>query len=326
MKAANPQRWLIIGAFATIYLVWGSTYLANFYAIQAIPPFLMLGGRFLAAGLLLYLPGRKMKGGRPPWRHWRNATLMGFLFLGLGTGGVVWSEQFIDTGLVALIVAFQPLLIVLLLWLLKGKKPGWSTLFGVFLGIAGMVVLVGQTGFITGKETIFGIISIAISLLSWALASLYVNQVELPASRLQATAMQMIGGGICLFIMGALAGELTLFDPQAIDQRALLSWIYLVLFGSILGFSAFHFLLTQVSPDKVSTSNYVNPVVAMLLGWSLNGEVITSQSLLAALLLLGGVVFITAHRPPGERPPRRRIWLRPAQPPVRSGLAVNKSK
>ncbi len=320
------DRWLIIGAFATIYIVWGSTYLANYYAIQAIPPFLMLGSRFLAAGLLLYLPGRRLQGGRPPLRHWRNATLMGFLFLGLGTGGVVWSEQYIETGLVALMVAFQPLLIVMLLWMLRGQRPGLSTLLGVALGILGMVVLVGQAGFVTDQGTVLGIISISISLLAWALASLYLNQVELPASRLQATAMQMIGGGLTLLIMGTLAGELPDFHWRAIDLRSFLSWIYLVLFGSILAFSAFHFLLTQVSPDKVSTSNYVNPVVAMLLGWTLNDEVISRQSILAAILLLGGVIFINVTRKPGPPLLRRRIWLRPAQPRVGSGLAVKKSK
>lgn len=295
MKSAIPERSLIIGAFAVIYIVWGSTYLVNFWAIQVIPPFLMSGSRFFAAGLLLYLFS-KPKAGKPISRkQFLNAVLLGILFLTIGAGGVVWAEQYIDTGMVALIIAFDPLLILLLLWIIRGKRPKGLSLLGTALGIAGMALLVDQPQFIASKEAIWGLIAISLSMTAWAFASIYISTMALPASKTRSTALQMLGGGTCLFLVGGLSGEGADLDFSKINLNFTFSWLYLVFLGSLLAFSSFNYLLTKVSPAKVATSTYVNPVVALWLGWAFNAELISTQSLLAAGILLSGVIFINSQ-------------------------------
>lgn len=294
MRHGGKSGLLIIGAFAVVYVVWGSTYLVNYWAIQAIPPFLMSGTRFVTAGLLLYGAGRL--GGHPAghWIQWRNALWAGVLLLGVGTGGVVWAMQWVDTGIAALIVAFEPLLVVLLLWLMRGKRPGARSLLGVAIGIAGMALLVWQDALITNRNTAWGVGVIFLSILSWGYASIWVGQARQPASSLQAAAIQMLGGGLALCLVSWLSGEWRVFHWHQVDARAAWAWGYLVLLGSILAFSAFNYLLVRVSPEKVVTTNYVNPVVALFLGWSLNNEHVSLQSLGASALLLLGVFFIVS--------------------------------
>ncbi len=294
MQQEGKPGLLIAGAFAIVYVVWGSTYLVNYWAIQAIPPFLMSGTRFVAAGLLLYAVGRL--GGHPAgnWVQWRNALWAGVLLLGVGTGGVVWAMQWVDTGIAALIVAFEPLLVVLLLWLMRGKRPGMRSLVGVAVGIAGMALLVWQDALVTNKDTAWGIGVIFFSILSWGYASIWVGRARLPSSSMQTAAMQMLGGGLALCAVAWLSGEWRAFQWQQINARAAWAWAYLVLLGSILAFSAFNYLLVRVSPEKVVTTNYVNPVVALFLGWSLNHEHVSLQSLGASALLLLGVFFIVS--------------------------------
>lgn len=296
MEATSPrERLLILAAFGAIYFIWGSTYLVNYFAIQDIPPFLMSGIRFGIAGSLLLAVSLFLGQPWPTAEHWKYGFITGFLFLALGTGLVVWAEQFIDTGLVALFVAFQPLVIVLMVWIRRGQRPAWNSFFGVALGVVGMILLVGQPKLIAGHQTWWGIAAIAIGILSWAFASLYVTEVNLPASRMQASAMQMVGAGIVLTLAGLLTGEGAAFDLAAVSLRGWLSFLYLIFAGSILAFSAFNYLLVRVAPERVSTSNYVNPVVAMFLGWAFNNEQVSGQSILAAGLLLGGVLFINSR-------------------------------
>ncbi len=296
MQQGSKSGLLVIGAFAVVYVVWGSTYLVNYWAIQAIPPFLMSGARFVTAGLLLYGVGRL--GGHPVgnWIQWRNALWAGVLLLGVGTGGVVWAMQWIDTGITALIVAFEPLLVVLLLWLMRGKRPNARSLLGVAIGIAGMTLLVWQDALITNQDTAWGVGVIFLSILSWGYASIWVGQVRRPASSLQAAAIQMLGGGLALCLASWLSGEWRAFQWHQVNARAAWAWSYLVLLGSILAFSAFNYLLVRVSPEKVVTTNYVNPVVALFLGWSLNNEHVSVQSLGASVLLLLGVFFIVSRK------------------------------
>lgn len=295
MKFAISERWLIIGAFAVIYIVWGSTYIVNYWAIQVIPPFFMSGSRFFAAGLLLFLFFKPKQASPISLIQFRNALILGILFLTIGAGGVVWSEQFIDTGMVALLIAFDPLLILLLLWIIRGKRPKGLSLFGTALGIAGMALLVDQPQFIASKEAVWGLIAISLSMLSWAFASIYISTMDLPASKSRSTAIQMLGGGVCLFLVGGVSGEFNELDFSQINTSFTMSWLYLVLLGSLLAFSSFNYLLTKVSPAKVATSTYVNPVVALWLGSAFNAEVISTQSLWAAGILLSGVIFINSQ-------------------------------
>lgn len=292
MKIPLSERWLIIGAFAVIYIIWGSTYLANYWAIQAIPPFLMSGTRFLTAGLILFLITYSKDATPITRKQGMNAILMGFLFLTIGAGGVVWAEQYIDTGMVALLIAFDPLLILFLFWIIRGSRPSGLSIIGTALGIIGMGILVDQPQFTATKEAIWGLTAIAISMVAWALASIYISTIDLPKSKGRSTAIQMLAGGSCLLLISAISGELKQFSPQRVDWQVGLSWIYLVLLGSLLAFSAFNYLLTKVSPAKVATSTFVNPVVALLLGWAFNAELLSTQSILAASILLSGVVFI----------------------------------
>ena len=290
------DRWLVIGAFAAVYFIWGSTYLFNYWAIQGIPPFLMSGTRFLTAGLLLYIWGHFRKEPLPTSRHWWNSILIGNLFLTIGTGAVVWALQWIDTGIAALIVATDPLLIMFLLWVLFQQRPRWQGLLGALIGIIGTIILVGQPKFTDTPENRWGLLAIAVALTSWAFASIYVSRINLPESRLRRSSLQMLSGGMGLLLFSTLTGEAATFEWAKLTTRSLLSWFYLIFFGSIIAFSSFNYLLARVSPEKVATSTYVNPVVALLLGWGLNGEEISSQSLLAGLVLLTGVFFINAGK------------------------------
>lgn len=290
------ERWLIIGAFFVTYFVWGSTYLINYLAIQTIPPFMMSGTRFFTAGILLFTFARLRGLALPKSREWLNASGMGILFLSIGTGGVVWAEQFIDTGLAALLVTFDPLLIMLLMWVLLNQRPAWLSIIGASIGILGMGLLVDQPQLTSTPESILGLGAISLSMLAWALASIYVSKIKMPDSRLFSSAIQMLGGGATLLVFSALIGELNGFSVAQVSRESAYSWAFLVVFGSLLAFSCFNYLLTKVSPEKVATNTYVNPVVAMLLGWAFNEEIISGQSLIAGLLMIAGVFFINVKR------------------------------
>ena len=289
------ERYLIIAAFATVYLVWGSTYLVNYLAIREIPPFLMSGTRFLTAGLLLFGVAALRKIPWPSLVHWKNSAWAGFMFMALGTGLVVWAEQWVDSGMAALLVSFEPLVVVVLLWIMRGQNPQLNSLLGVALGVLGMFLLVGQPQISTDRNTLIGVAGIAFSLLAWGYASIYIGQANLPSSKMQSAGMQMMGGGVSLLMMSFIFGDYKQFEWENLTGKGIFSFFYLVVLGSLLAFSAFNYLLSKVSPEKVATTNYVNPVVAMFLGWSINNEQITTRSLLAAAVMLTGVFFINGR-------------------------------
>jgi drug/metabolite transporter (DMT)-like permease len=256
---------------------------------------LMSGSRFLTAGLTLLLLSMVLNKSKADAEQWKNALFTGFMLLCVGTGGMVWALQFISSGMVALMVSVQPLVVVLMMWKLLGKKPSSKTLGGTILGMLGMAFLVGQDQFISSKDALIGILVISISILSWGYASIYIGKVRMPDSKMQSAGIQMIAGGLSLLIISTITGEIGKFSIQEVSTRGALSWFYLVIFGSLIAYSAFNYLLVKSSPEKVATSNYVNPVVAMLLGWGFNNEVITGQSLFAAVMMLTGVFFINTH-------------------------------
>ncbi|HMQ47726.1 MAG TPA: EamA family transporter [Saprospiraceae bacterium] len=298
-----PESVLIILSFGAIYFIWGSTYLLNYFAIQDIPPFLMAGTRFFVAGCLLYgLALSSGKAQRISLKQLGNVAMMGILFLSIGTGGTVWAEQYVDTGMAALITTFQPLLTTLLMWLILSNKPNWKAILGVFLGMVGMSLLIGQPRLVSDDAVLFGIGIIGVSVVSWSFASVVITRLDLPVYRAQGTALQMVLGGLVLILSSLISGESAGFATTDVGMKAGLSWIYLVIFGSMVTFSAFNYLLQKVSPDIVATSTYVNPVVAMLLGWAFNNEVITSQSTLAAIIMLTGVFFIHSGRLANRKP------------------------
>lgn len=293
--AETPGRARIIAAFAAVYIIWGSTYLAILFAIQTMPPFLMAGTRFLVAGSLLF--GWSMAHGhrRPTFTEWRAAAIVGALLLLGGNGAVVWAEQHVASGVVALLVAVTPGWMVLLAWLWQGaRRPGRLTVGGLILGFGGMILLIGPAALAgAGSIHIGGVIVVMIGSLAWATGSLYSRRAPLPSGALYATGMQMLAGGALLFLAGTAAGEFTGLDPSVFSTRSILAWVYLTVFGAIVGYSAYVWLLRHVSPGRVATYAYVNPLVAVILGWALAGEAFTPRMAVAAAIVVTGVAMIT---------------------------------
>ena len=291
------DRLLIIAAFSVTYFVWGATYLANYWAIGSIPVFLMGGARFAVAGLLLYaytllrgdfsLPRRK---------YVINSGIIGVLFLSIGTGAVVWAQQYIPTSTTSLIISFEPLVVMLMMWGFLGSRPSNKAFLGAFISICGMSLLISQPIAVGGPDAYKGFLGIASGMLCWGAGMLLRQKLDLGPNRVRGTAMQMLIAGIFLLLASPFLDTYAGWGLNQVTAKSAYSWMFLVLFGSIIAFSAFNFLLGQVSADKVSTNTYVNPVVAVLLGGLLNNEVITGQSLLAGAVLLTGVYFINTAR------------------------------
>jgi len=293
----SPRSAGIAAAFATVYVVWGSTYLAIRFGVETIPPFLMAGTRHLTAGVLLYLWMRRRGGPRPEWRHWKSATVIGGLLLLGGNGLVTWAEQRVPSGLAALIVSSVPIWMAVLEGVEKRTRPRASVIAGLLLGVAGILLLVAPGRFAgNGHVDLFGAAALLAAALSWSFGSLYSRRAALPSSTLTATAMEMIAGGVLLWLSGLVLGEGARLDLSAVSLRSFLALGYLIVFGSLLGFSAYIWLLKVSTPARVSTYAYVNPIVAVLLGALVAGEVITPRVVLAALVIVGAVALIIAAR------------------------------
>lgn len=287
---------LIILSFAAIYIIWGSTYLFAAFAIEEIPAFRVCGIRYTMAGLIiflfLFLKGIKII---PSKTEIVNACKAGFIFLGLGTGGAIWALNYLDTGLTALIISGEPLLIVFLIWIINKQRPMPKTLLGILLGICGMFLLISQKELVSSSNQWLGILVIFLSMLAWGIGSIYVNKAPLPKSQFLNSAIQMTTGGISTFIISLLIGEsgMSLLD---LSQKTIWSLVYLIVFGSIIAFTAFNYLLKTVSTEKVVTNTYVNPIIAMILGYYFHDEIISKQSILAAFIMIFGVFIINSNK------------------------------
>ena len=310
MPAVSSQKpaaslLAIWGAMLSVYIVWGSTYLAIRFAVQSMPPFLMAGFRFLLAGAILYI-WRRLRGDAPPRLvHWRSAAIVGvFLLLG-GNGGVVWAEQRVVSGVAALIVGAAPLWMILIDWVRGIYRPSWVVVLGVLVGFAGIVVLVGPAE-LTGLHGSIDPLGAGVLLLAsvfWAVGSLYSRKADLPSSALLGTAMEMLTGGAALAVVGTLTGEWSRLDLSAVTLPSLLGLGYLVIFGSLVGFTAYTWLLRVAPTTLVSTYAYVNPVVAILMGNLLASEPLTPRILLAAAVIVGAVALITFKPAFGRKRP-----------------------
>jgi drug/metabolite transporter (DMT)-like permease len=297
-RRTHASRGQIIAAFASIYLVWGSTYLAISYAIETIPPFLMGGIRFLISGALLYWWARFRGAPRPTMLHWRNAIIAGaFLLLG-GNGAVVWAEQFVPSGLTALLVSILPFWLVIIEWVRPPhKRPTGPVIVGLVLGFIGIIVLVGPSA-LGGHSDVssLGALVLILGSLSWAIGSFWSRDAQLPESGLLTTGMEMLGGGALLLIVGVLAGEISSFDIHRISRASTAGLIYLITFGSLLGFTSYIWLLDKVSPARLGTYAYVNPIVAVFLGWAIAGERLSVRTAVAAAIVICAVALITTAR------------------------------
>ncbi|ALJ00139.1 EamA family transporter [Rufibacter tibetensis] len=292
-SGASATGWRKIAAFAAIYVIWGSTYLAIAFAVETLPPFLMAGMRFLLAGAILYSWAVWRGAKAPSLFHWRNTAIIGGCLLLLGNGAVVWAEQKVPSGIAALLVTTEPLWIVVLQWVGKSRQvPSKGVLLGLVIGVVGMIILVSPWE-LEGGVDMMGSIAILLAAGAWAWGSLFSSKATLPDSPILTTGMQMLCGGGLLFLTGTIAGEWQTTDWGVVSQRSWLALAYLVVFGSLIAFSAYSWLTRVAPPSQVSTYAYVNPVIAVLLGWALAHEVITGQTIIATVLLVAAVVLIT---------------------------------
>ncbi len=291
-----PARWQIILAFAAVYLIWGSTYLAIRYAIETLPPLLMAGTRFLVAGGILYSWARVRGASSPTRLHWRAAFLVGGLLLLGGNGAITWAEQIVPSSVAALMVALVPMWMVLLEGVAHRTRPDWQVTLGLGIGLTGIVMLIGP-GEIAGTDQIhpLGAVLGMVASLSWAAGSLYSRRASLPKSPALATGIEMLAGGALLVTLGILLGEESLVAWQSISLGSLAALGYLIVFGSLIGFSSFVWLLRVSTPARVSTHGYVNPVVAVFLGWAIAGEPLTTSTITAATLIVIAVILITTY-------------------------------
>ena len=296
------MRSRLIAAFAAVYIVWGSTYLAIRFAVETLPPLLMVGVRFLIAGSVLILWSRWRDRRWPSSVDWKTSAVSGTLMLAGGYGAVVWAEQKVPSGIAALLVAVVPVWMVLLDWLRPGGHRPRATVFvGLALGLAGLCLLVGPDS-LRGNGAI-DLPSAAVLMagsLSWAIASLYTQRAPRATSGSARSSTQMLAGGVASVLVGIALGEPGRLDLAHASTRSLAALGYLIVFGSLIGFTAYLYMLAHTSAAKAATYAYVNPVVAVLLGWAIASEPVTARTLVAAAVILGGVAIITLGR---ERAP-----------------------
>src|SRR5437762_6511875 len=314
---AAPTKLRIIIAFAALYLVWGSTYLGIRFAIESMPPFLMAGSRFLLAGVIMFAIAWSQGAYKANWANWRVSLIVGACLLLAGNRGVTIAEKYIDSGLAALIVAIVPIYIVLLSWA-TGTAPRptpivWLGLVGGFAGVGFLFGPALRFSSNDGRHPAIGMSILLVSSFIWSVGSLYSRVARHAASPFLTAAQQMLCGGMLLLFVGILTGELRRLHPSSISMLSLTSFIYLVIIGAVVGYTAYIWLLRHCEPAKVATYAYVNPIVAVLLGALFAGETVTMRTLIAAALIIGSVALvITAQQLRARIEPPVSVALEPA--------------
>ena len=286
------MRARVLLAFAIVYVVWGSTYLFIRYAVQTLPPFLLTGTRFLVAGTLLTTWAVLRGAERPTRTNWKALTIIGLLLFPCANAVVVWAETRIGSGLAALLVAIEPLWVVVFLALITRRRPPPGVVAGMLLGFAGLVILVGpslQAG--TGIDRTAALALVGASC-SWAAGSVYGRTAPLPRDPLLAAGLEMLIGGAGAMAVGIAAGEPHRLDFALVSERSIVALAYLTVFGSIAAFTAYNWLVTVEAPARVATYAYVNPVIAVLLGAIVAGEPLTPRIGFAAIVIVTAVVLV----------------------------------
>jgi len=302
MDANRPAMWKILLAFGIIYFVWGSTFLGIRVGVREIPPFLMAGMRFFVAGLVLYGWTRLQKAPRATAREWIAASAISVLIFGVDYGCLFWAEQRVPSGIAAVMLAIIPLCMALSeILLLRTQRMTPRLAVALLIGLGGVAVLVSHS-LNLGEQPIDrgGALALVVASLSWSIASALMRKLPLPASKMVSSGAQMLTGGLFLFLAAAIAGEFHGFHVQAISGKAWFALAYLIVAGSIVGFTAYVWLLHHESPTRVGTYAYVNPVVAVAIGHFLGGELIGARTLLGSLLVLVSVIVITTM--PAKKP------------------------
>jgi drug/metabolite transporter (DMT)-like permease len=298
---APPPRWQLVLAFLCIYVVWGSTYLAMKFAVDTIPPFLMGAVRFLIAGGLLVGWSAWRGKARVSRAAMRNAAIVGALLLLVGNGAVAWSAQRVPSGLISLLVATVPLWLVLIEGV-RGRRPTVAQLAGVAVGLVGvsLLVLPADGSWRNAPVDPLGAIVLMLGSLSWTAGSLYSRAAEQAPYAPMASALQMLSGGVLLAVLGVATGEPARLSLDAVSLQSMLAVGYLVVFGSLVGFSTYMWLLQKASPTAVGTYAYVNPAVAVLLGTLFAGEQLPARGVLAMTVIVGGVALVSLAPKPGR--------------------------
>jgi drug/metabolite transporter (DMT)-like permease len=297
--ASRPSRAKVILAFAAIYIIWGSTFLGIRYAIETLPPFLMAGARFslAGAGMFAWAKFKRDKGGWS-WPQWRRAFLIGALLLLCGNGGVTWAEKYIASGLVALLVATEPLWVVVLNWVITRRRPNAKVLCGVLVGLVGVGLLIGAGGLNNRAEvswlSLAGAGVVVLAGVAWAGGSVYANYRPIKATTSLTAGMEMLSGGSLLLLLGLIVGDFGRLNLARVSWVSIVAFAYLVIFGA-LGFTAYSYLLQNVSTARAATYAYVNPAVAVFLGWLVANEPLTMRMLIAASVIVGSVALITTY-------------------------------
>ena len=286
------SRVQLVLAFASIYVLWGSTYLAIKVAVETLPPFLMAGVRFLLAGTFLYALGVRQGAPRPTGRQWRNALIAGVPLFVMGNGGVVYAEQTFPSGLAALVVATLPAWLLLFDWAIGGRRgPRVVEAVGIGLGLGGVVLLATPTE----GGSLFGVAILTGASVAWAAGSLFTRYADTPKSPVRTSGMQMLAGGAVMVVIGLAAGEWGRFSPATVSVGSAGSFAYLVAVA-VVALPAYVWLMTVSSPALVGTYAFVNPVVAVVLGSALADEPLTGRTGLAVVLVVGGVALLTWPR------------------------------
>jgi len=297
--AAARRRLLQVLAFATVYVIWGSTYLAIRVAVRSIPPFLMAGCRNLLAGAVLFAALRARGTAAPSRREWMHAAVPGLLMLTVGNGLVSWAEKLVPSNLTALLVAAVPLYVAILDWLRPGgARPRRVVLLGIAIGFAGMVLLAvpGRGG--AHGPAVLGVVAVFVSGAAWAAGTLYARYGVRHPSTLMPAAQHMLIGGAALLAVSLAKGDPARLSASAITWQSAVAFGYLVVFGSLVAFSAYGWLVVASTPARLSTTAYVNPVVAVVLGWLLLDESLGGRALAGAALIVLAVVVMTLPRGP----------------------------
>lgn len=286
-------------ALLALYIVWGSTYLAILFAVETIPPFLHASLRFLVSGLILYT-WRRLAGDTPPTSgNWKSTAVVGTALLLGGNGLVAWAEKTVPSGIAALMISTSPFWLVLFESLRTGgTKPNWQTILGLVIGFSGVFILIGPAE-ITGAEgniDPFGAMLLLLAPVFWSMGSIYARGADMPKSTLLSTGMQMLMGAVALFIVSVIKGELNGFSFDQVSTRSWLGLIYLITFGSLVGFVSYGWLLHNAPVSLTSTYAYVNPVVAVFLGYFFAGEALTGRILVATAIIIGSVILINRAR------------------------------
>ena len=312
----HPRTWKILLAFAIIYFLWGSTFFAIRIGVREVPPLLFAAMRFLTAGLILY--GWMIARGTPPPTRpqWKSACLLGLLIFVFDYGLLFWAEQRVPSGIAAVMMATIPVFMALSeILVLRTQKLTLRLALALLVGLAGVAVLMSRSFHLGGTPiSTEGAIALILASMSWSFASVITRRLPLPPSKVMSAAAQMVAGGLMLTLTAAALGEFRHFHPSTLSPAAWWALLYLIIAGSLIGFTAYVWLIHHESPTKVGTYAYVNPVVAVLVGYFLGGEALGLRTILGTLFVLIGVVIITTTRKPAPAEPSQDISSLPLDP------------